>query len=308
MMKRFIGFVLFLGTSSFLLAQDMPPLPALPDQGNQAASSANSAPATSTLPPLPNQSAAPATAPAANTDNTGQALPPLPNQPAAPAGPASSPQTATPAASTDNSGGLPPLPNQQAAPAAGPTNSPQTTTPGAEQPQPSTAPEAQPAPKKTTKKVKPWQVSRYRPNAIFDGWVRAKGGNESSRMAWASQEVLNALLFKGYRNIPDQPEEGAYDGEGKKEWRRITFKAPKSKLMFKVYLKSAGKKILLRLRPNEPALADAYSLSQVQRIRKADLAALHLLQKKFGRRLTPGRVVVSWEPKHYQQTAGEEDE
>jgi hypothetical protein len=208
---------------------------------------------------------------------------------------------------------MPPLPGDQSQPTAGSPPAANPPAPG-DQTQPAATEEAVPAaetatpaeekPKKA-KSIPPWKVSKYRPNAIFDGWVRPKGGNESSRLAWTSQEVLNTFEFKGYKTLP---EEGVYDGQGMKQWRRFTFRAPKSKQTFHVYIKGEGKKVWIRIRPGDPAVPAAYTLAEVKRMRQTDLMALHLLQKKFKGRLRPGRIIVSWEPSHAQQAAGETDE
>lgn len=302
MKKRFLALPLLCLTAAILSAQDMPPLPDLPNQGSQA--------------PATNAGSNPSPPPPAS-DNGSAALPPLPDQSAAPAS-----NTAPPPAPGDQGQGapatsspaLPPLPNQGSAVPPAPAEQGQgavsapSNPPAAEQAAPATEAAAPPEgakTKKAAKSVPPWKVSKWRPNAIFDGWVLAKGGNESSRLAWTSQEVLNTFLFKGYKNLP---EEGAYDGEGKKEWRRFTFQAPQSKQTFHVYIKGAGKKVWLRLRPGEPAVPAAFNLAQVRKMRQTDLNALHLLQKKLKGRLRPGRVIVSWEPSRFQQAAGEEDE
>jgi hypothetical protein len=308
MKKRFLVLPVLWMMAATLSAQDMPPLPDLP---NQAPATNGSGP--SAMPPLPDQtqSAAPAT-------NGAAALPPLPDQSAAPAS-----NTAPPpgdqgqVAPAPASPAMPPLPGDQgqavSTPSA-PSDQGQaavtapSTSPEAEQAAPSTkasGPPQETNPKKAAKAIPSWKVSKWRPNTLFDGWVLAKGGNESSRLAWTSQEILNTFLFKGYKNLP---EEGVYDGEGKKEWRRFTFQAPRSKQTFHVYIKAVGKKVWLRVRPGEPALPAAFTLAQVRKMRQTDLNALHLLQKKLKGRLRPGRVIVSWEPSHYPQAAGEEDE
>lgn len=262
MNKRLPLFLFFLLATSTLLAQDMPPLPPLPNQGQTAAPATNQA-----LPPLPN-SQAPATT-AAPTDN--QALPPLPNQQA----------PATEATAN------PPMPGDAGAATA--------TAPATE-----TAPVTETkAEKKPAAKGNPYIKSKYRPNVIFGGWVRAKGGNVTSRMAWTSQEVLNALIFKKYKLIsPEQgkPEEGNYQGQEGRQWREFNFVVPKSKLAVQVYIRQeANKKIWLRVGPNEGVFPAETSLMQSKKMRDADLKVLHILQKKFGRRLSPNRVVPSWD-------------
>ncbi len=276
-MKRFLGFILFSMTVGFVSAQDMPPLPPLPDQSQAATSNASStAPASSANQPA--------------SSNAAPALPPLPGDQAA----ATQASPANPALSNPP---LPPTSNDQS---QSPTTQVAVATPGAE------ATKA----KKHHHSVKPWQVSKYRPNVIFGGWVKAKGGNESSRIAWTSQEVLNALLFKKYKLISPldgKQEEGSYDGQEGRQWRQFNFTAPKSKLIVQVYVRQSGKKVWLRVGPGEAVPPAEYSLTQAQKIRNADLAALHLIKKKFGRRLTPNRIVASWEaPYRYSQESADE--
>ncbi len=277
MMKWLPAFFFLLAASS-LLAQDMPPLPPLPNQ-NQAAS------------------ATPAAVPAApSTDNSQQALPPLPNQ-----GQASSPAPA-PATGTSDNG----QPTPQAESAS------TETTPGPESASTPTTEAATPqaTPVKNHVALKPWQVSKYRPNVIFGGWVRAKGGNVDSRMAWTSQEILNALILKKYGLISPaegKAEEGNYEGQPGAQWRNFTFKVPKSKLAVEVYIRQdANKKIWLRVGPAEGVFPAVTSLPKAQQLRQADLAALHILQKKFGRRLSPNRIVASWEaPYRYSEATAD---
>jgi hypothetical protein len=284
MMKRFLGFILFLMTAGLVLAQDMPPLPPLPDQSQAANSNTNSS-----IPVSANQPA---------SSNAAPALPPLPgdqtNQAAA--------SQMSPASSAPSN---PPMP---------PTNNDQSQSPATQAASPTPSAEAAATEPKKVKKhfhsVKPWQVSKYRPNVIFGGWVKAKGGNESSRIAWTSQEILNALLFKKYKLISPQDgkqEEGSYDGQEGRQWRQFNFNAPKSQLVVQVYIRESGKKVWLRVGPGEAVPPAEYSQVQAQKIRNADLAALHLIKRKFGRRLTPNRIVSSWEaPYRYSQESADE--
>ncbi len=284
MMKRLPAFPFFLLAAGGLLAQDMPPLPPLPNQ-NQAATQA------------------PATA--ASTDNSQQALPPLPSQgQAATQGPAGSPATA---ASDNGQAALPPLPGQPASQAESAT--PESTP----SPEPASTPAAETpvaTPEKSREALKPWQASQHRPNVIFGGWVRAKGGNVVSRMAWTSQEVLNALINKKYRLIsPDEgkPEEGSYEGQAGPQWRKFTFKEPHTQLAVEVYIRQdAHKKVWLRVGPAEGIFPAETALPRARQIREADLAALHILQKKFGSRLSPNRLVASWEaPYRYSEATAD---
>jgi hypothetical protein len=262
MSKRFLASLVFFLAAGFLAAQDMPPLPPMPDQGAPSNSNANA------LPPLPGDS---------NPAPGAQALPPLPGGEAAPTG-----------------NGLPPVPGEPAAPVAEAPSSP--------------APESPVVVKKVSarsKTLKPWQISKWRPNVIYGGWVKAKGGNESSRLAWTSQEVLNALEFKGYR----AKEEGRYDGQDQKQWRKFTFKIPKAKAADEpvvVYLRQGGKKVWLRVGPDEAPPSAKFNLTQVKKQEKENQKALRLIQKKLGRRLTPNRVIQSWDAP-YRYAAGTAD-
>ena len=317
-MKRSLFLLICFLTAGVLAAQDMPPLPDLPNQGGNAGmpqavtapaapvaatdasavpalpalpSSSSPAPAASAspaLPALPDQSAAPAAAPA------NPSLPALPDQsagaaPAAnPALPALPNQSAAPAASAN-----PPLPGDQAQPAAQPAPAEEAK-----------APEAKPA-KKGKAKIAPWKVSKWRPNAIFDGLVVAKGGNETSRIAWTSQEVLNAFEFHGFKVVH---EKGAYPGQGQKQFRTLTFKAPKSKLTVNVYIKGEGKKVWVRVRPSQPPLPAAFTKAQVENMRKVNTVAFGLLKKKFGRRMSPYYHWSSFEPQAHSQAVADEAE
>lgn len=277
-MIKWLPAFLFLLATGVLFAQDMPPLPPLPNQGQVTA------PAT--------------TAPPASDNNSSTALPPLPAQAAA---------TTT----------APPIPGQPAT-----TNEPTTTTapPLAGESNPATAAaptteaapgtEAKPA-KKAVSKSNPYLVSKFRPNVLFGGWVKAKGGNETSRMAWTSQEILNALIFKKYKLLsPEEgkPEEGNYEGQGGRQWREFNFIVPKSKLAVQVYIRQdASKKVWMRVGPDEGVFPAETSLARSKKMRQADLVVLHLLQKKFGRRLSPNRVVASWEaPYRYSMATADE--
>ena len=276
MRKRLAAFGLFFLTAGLLAAQDMPPLPPMPDQGQSASASAPAAPA---APPAP------------STDNSqAQALPPLPDNSGAASAPASSTE-------------MPPMPG-------GTTSADATPTPSAESEQatPAETPSAEstPAATKPAHKPKPWEVSKYRPNVIFGGWVRPKGGNETSRLAWTSGKVLDALLFHKYKLVsPEEgkPEEGSYEGQKGRQWRKFSFTAPQSKLTVEVYLRqAANKKVWLRVGPGEPIAPEAETLPQTQKQRLADLAALHLIQKRLGRRLSANRYVATWEaPYRYEQ-------
>ena len=306
-MKRYLAFILLFATAGFISAQDMPPLPPLPNQAPPAGNT-NSSAASPALPPLPDQPAAagsPALPPLPEQQSapasSSPALPPLPGQAAEPAAPAAPANNTAPA--------LPPLPGQPAAPAA-----PADTTAAPAAPAASGSTEAAPdkpaetAPPKKDKEERPWEKTKWRPNVIFGGWVKAKGGNESSRIAWASQEVLNALLFKGYKIV--KPEEGKYDGQenaGGNQTRNFTFKIPKSSATMEVFLKTSGKKVWMRVGPAEPPPFSVKSIAQVQKQRDSNLKALHLIQKKFGRRLSAHHIVKSFEaPYRFNKESADE--
>lgn len=270
-MIRFWTFLVLASLVSLAVAQDMPPLPPLPDQPG-----ANNSTATT----------APPSAPAAPAANGAPELPPLPGDNAAASAPVSNTAPALPAPSSTEAAPVLPAPGTDQSALAAPTTE--------------TAPEETPAKpvKKAGKKRHPWQVSNYRPNVIFGGWVHAKGGNGSSRIAWASQEVLNALLFHKYRLInplEGKAENGNYDGQPGRQWREFTFVAPKSKVQVNVYLRNSGKKVWLRVGPGEGTPPASTSLAQANKLKVADLTALHLIQKKLGHRLSPNRVVPHWD-------------
>jgi len=306
MVKRFSAFILFSLSTGLVHAQDMPPLPPLPDQTVSAGGTA-SVSASPALPPLPAASAAsgsPALPPLPESSSSSSpaspALPPLPASPANnTSSPALPPLPATNAPASNAAPAMPPLPGQPDAAAqpavSAPADQAQSSA-TAETPSPASPAETKPTAKKA-RSERPWEATKWRPNVIFGGWVTPKGGNESSRLAWTSQQVLNALCFKGYKVVK---EDGKYDGQadaGGRQWREFTFSVPKSKLQVQVYAKQTGKKIWLRVGPSEPpAFAEAEnSIAHVQKMRDADMKALHLIQRKFGRRLSAHRIVRSWE-------------
>lgn len=274
MTKRSGAFILFFLVTGWVSAQDMPPLPPMADQSQASAKA---------TPPSP-AAQQPATDQQSSPNNGGSpALPPLPSQ-------GQSATSSAAPASSDN-GGLPPVPNQDATATPAATTEAGSTTETASATPAATPAAGQPV-KKHAKKLKPWEISKWRPSVIFAGWIAAKGGNEYSRLAWASQEVQNALLFKGYKLVK---EDGRYEGDRTGyQWREFTFNHRKSKSSVQVYLRPMGKKVWMRVGPSEPPAPAVYNLAQVQKMRKADLAALHLLKKKFGRRLAPRRMVSDW--------------
>ena len=273
---------LILSSGEFVFAQDMPPLPPM-DQPTNVTVTDNTQGNSQAPPPLPSQPATGATSPAPSDNGSAPALPPLPAQSAAASSNDSSaapPPLPAQAASPSNgtSSEPPPLPSQSAAPASEsapstpPLPSDQTQQPSTVSAAPSTESAQTPGPEVSSKTASkhhhllhPWQVSRFRPDVIFGGWVNAKGGNESARLAWVSQEVLNGLISKKYKSLK---EEGRYEGqEGGYQWRQFTFKVPHSKLTVQVYARQVGKKVWLRVGPSEPPPPAVYSLSEVTKMR-----------------------------------------
>jgi hypothetical protein len=312
------------------LAQDMPPLPSdapassgpakdntmpsLPDAGVSAAAPASSAPGDmSTLPGSTGSLATPA-------DN---GMPPLPGSGTAPnaAAPASSAQGDMPAlpgstgisSSADN--GMPPLPGSGTVPNASPS-----TAPGDMPPLPGSTGSnntsavsnsgmtfiavgtgnTAPSKSKRVFEKQPWKESKVRPNAIFGGWIKAKGGNIMSKLAWTSQQVLNSMDAKKYKMAN---EEGVYEGEENKgsQYRKFTFNVPESQDTVFVLLKQVGKKVWLRVGPDEePAPAD-HTYAQVAKIGQEGLRVIHILKAKFGARMAPHHMVPSWDAKFNRQ-------
>jgi hypothetical protein len=129
---------------------------------------------------------------------------------------------------------------------------------------------------------------------IFGGWVHPKGGGAQIRIAWTSQEILNALYGKGYTILT---EDGDYMADS---WRQFTFNVPKSNLTLEVYLRQVGNKIWMRVGPSEPPAG--VPLAKVEKIKAENLRALNTLRGKFRNRLT-ARLHGNWEapynrPKH----------
>jgi hypothetical protein len=273
-------------------------MPALPDTGVAPAASdvpalpgaASSAPADNSMPALPDAaaSAAPATAPAASSD-----MPALPSTSAA-----------APAA-TDS--GMPALPDASA-PAMAPASSdmpalPSSSTsaaPAVAAPAPATTTAAKVSIAKSVHVRHPWEESKIRPDTILGGWIQAKGGNITSRLSWGSQQVLNGMDAKKYKMAN---EEGVYEGEQNKgpQYRKFTFVVPGSKDFVFVLLKQVGRKMWLRVGPDEePAFAN-HSYAAVAKIREEDLTVLHILKAKFGARMAPHHMVPSWAAKFDRQ-------
>jgi hypothetical protein len=333
MLKRFLVFILLFLAAGYTLAQDMPPLPSdappsavpakddtmpsLPDAGSSTAPAvAAPVPATgSDVPALPDTGGAPAapvgndmpTLPDANASSAtpavsssalaaGSDMPALPDAGGNSATPANS---SNPASSSD----MPALPDTSA-PAMAPASSDMPALPSESgtNAAPVAAAPAPVAAKVMAKPVhvrQPWKESKVRPDTILGGWVRAKGGNITSRLSWASQQVLNVMDAKKYKG----KEEGVYEGEQNKgpQYRKFNFVVPDSKDTVFVLLKQVGRKMWLRVGPDEePAFAN-HSYARVEKIRQEDLTVLHILKAKFGARLMPHHMVPSWTAKFDRQ-------
>jgi len=339
MLKRFLVFILLLLAAGFASAQDMPPLPsdappsavpakddtmpALPDAAPSTApaivapvspvapSASNDmpalpdtggpAPAASDVPALP---AAASTAP---TDNSMPALPAAASTTSATAVSSDMPALPSAAAPAATDSGMPALPDSSA-PAMAPASSDMPALPGETKAASTAAPapivakvEVKPAPVK-----KPWTESKIRPETILGGWIQAKGGNITSRLSWASQQVLNVMDARKYKMAN---EEGVYEGEQNKgpQYRKFTFVVPGSKDTVFVLLKQVGRKMWLRVGPDEePAFAN-HSYAAVAKIRDEDLTVLHILKTKFRAHMMPHHMVPSWEAKfdRHRETADE---
>ncbi len=164
------------------------------------------------------------------------------------------------------------------------------------------------AAEKTTpaKESKPWLASKERPKTIFGGWIRAKGGNITSRLSWTSQQVLNAMDAAKYKMVH---EEGVYEGEQNKgpQYRKFTFGVPKTEDTVLVLLKESKGRVWLRVGPDEePAPAD-HTYAQSAKIRAEDMKVLAIIKKKLGARAMPHRYVPSWDAPfdRHKETADE---
>jgi hypothetical protein len=193
---------------------------------------------------------------------------------------------------------MPPLPDNGSA-SNGSTQPPATTA----------LPAASDASKETKVSGHPrssWPVPPVQPNVIFGGWVRGKGGNPTSRIAWASQEVMNALIFRGYKSQDDQ-EKGNYQGQPGDQWRSMFFTAPKSKITVQVYVKPEGKKVWLRVGPDEPPAGE--KMATVVQLKDEDWKALQIIRRQLKGRMLPHeiRVVRDWSaPFHRPQETADE--
>jgi hypothetical protein len=340
MLKRFLVFIPLLLAAGFALAQDMPPLPsdappsavpakddtmpALPDTAPSTAPaivapvSATAPAASNDMPALPDTGgpapaasdvpALPSAASAASTDNS---MPALPDAGASTAPAASNDMPALPDASVapapaDN--GMPALPNSSA-PAMAPASSDMPALPNSSTgaaPATVSAPVATKVVAKPVAVKKPWTESKIRPDTILGGWIQAKGGNITSRLSWASQQVLNVMDARKYKMAN---EEGVYEGERNNgpQYRKFSFVVPGTKDSVFVLLKQVGRKMWLRVGPDEePAFAN-HSYAAVAKIRDEDLTVLHILKTKFGYRMMPHHMVPSWAAKfdRHRETADE---
>ncbi|HET9870147.1 MAG TPA: hypothetical protein VFR02_06615, partial [bacterium] len=115
-------------------------------------------------------------------------------------------------------------------------------------------------------------------------WVWPRGGDVDDQLAWASQEILNALIPHGFTV---SKEEGNYDGEDTSvpQWRQWTFTIEGSEVVTQVYIKPVRHRVWVRVGPSEPPAGR--SLAEVKAIQKQDLRMLKLLRAKFGKRFTP---------------------
>jgi hypothetical protein len=271
-------------------------MPALPDAGAApAAAGAAQAAASNDMPALPDAGGAAAAKPAAGAASSSD-MPALPD--AGGAAPAGKPAATASAASGD----MPALTDGGAASASGPTAAASPTDSdmnAVPMDDGSTAP-------KPVHESKPWLASKERPKTIFGGWIHAKGGNITSRLSWASQQVLNALDANKYKMAN---EEGVYEGEQNKgpQYRKFTFNVPKTKDTVLVLLKESKGKVWLRVGPDEePAPAD-HTYAQVAKIRAEDQKVLAIIKKKFGSRAMPHRYLPSWDAPfdRHKETADE---
>jgi len=224
------------------------------------------------------------------TSGSAPSLPPLPDQGTAPVPPSSN----TPASTSP---ALPPLPGASTET----TNPPETKTlPAPSEAVPGTTTE----PKKKGHPRVSWPVPPIQPNVIFGGWIRGKGSNPSARIAWAAQEVLNSLIFKGYKNLDDQ-EKGSYDGQKANQWRSLYFKTPKSKITIEVYIKPEGNKVWMRVGPDEPPAGQ--KMAKVVQLKNEDWKALQIIRTHLKGRLAPHVVRADWTARFHrpQETSDE---
>ncbi len=280
MLKRFLVFNLLLLAAGFASAQDMPPLPsdappsavpakddtmpALPDAApstapaivapvsSAAPSASNDMPALpDTGGPAPTASDVPALPAAASTAPADNSMPALPS--AASTAPATSPAALNDMPALPNAGGaapaatdsgMPALPDSSA-PAMAPASNDMPALPGETKAVAAPAPVAAKVAVKHAPVKKPWTESKIRPETILGGWIQAKGGNITSRLSWASQQVLNVMDARKYKMAN---EEGVYEGEQNKgsQYRKFTFVVPRSKDTVFVLVETGWKKNVVK--------------------------------------------------------------
>lgn len=253
-------------------------MPASPD-----AVGVSTAPSTTAMPVLPN-AAGTSQSPSADND-----MPTLPDENAAIIAPAKP----TPASPGQVGGSVAPgaaVPYTiTAPPGSEDLNSTSLTSKKTKFTQPKSAVEKQ-----------PWKESKFRPDTILGGWIKAKGGNMTSKLSWASQQVLNAMDAKKYKMAK---EEGVYEGEQNKgpQNRRFTFNVPGTKDSVIVLLKQSGTRIWLRVGPDEEPAPANHTYAEVAKISKEDQTVLRILKAKFGYRMAPHHMVPSYEAKFDRQ-------
>jgi hypothetical protein len=306
-MTQLIAVLSFMLISSGVLrAQDLPPLPPAAAVDSQASVSASaslpSGPGTMpALPPMPSTgtSSPAATAPASD-GGTMPALPPMP--------------ASASAGTSDSSasGTMPPLPSAGTSPASDNGQASSWTSPSLQTPAsgPASAVVVPDVPKaslgKTKHKITPaeqYKMEHTRPNVIYSGWVWPKGQDVDDKLAWTSQEILNALVPHGFTVTK---EEGNYDGEDTRtfQWRQWTFSIDHSQVTTQVYIKPLKQRVWVRVGPSEaPA---GLSLREVQAIQKQDLRMLKLLRQKLGKRLTPHHRGSWAAPYNYKRETADE--
>ena len=165
-------------------------------------------------------------------------------------------------------------------------------------------PKASPAKSKhKTTVAEQYKLDHARPNVIYGGWVWPKGQDVDDKLAWTSQEILNALVPHGFTVTK---EEGNYDGEDTStfQWRQWTFSIDHSPVVTQVYIKPLKQRVWIRVGPSEaPA---GLSLREVQAIQKQDLRMLKLLRQKLGKRFTPHHRGSWAAPYNYKRETADE--
>jgi len=252
------------------------------------------------LPPLP-PAAAPDSQASAST-SASASLPALPPMPAA-AG-TSSPQGTLPStAGTSPSSATAPADNSQAASWTSPNLQTPASGPASAVVVPDVPKASIPKAKHKITPAEQYKMEHTRPNVIYGGWVWPKGQDVDDKLAWTSQEILNALVPHGFTVTK---EEGNYDGEDTStfQWRQWTFSIDHSPVISQVYIKPFKQRVWVRVGPSE-APADM-SLKEVQAIQKQDLRMLKLLRQKLGKRFTPHHRGSWAAPYNYKRETADE--